>query len=173
VRKPVELDSVQRAHLASTVLGQGAVPAVDFETTGSRWCDAEFETGGVDDQIDWVLRAVEDDSVAADPVEAPTLRVDQRDVRTVERRKVVFMEARPLAEPAVVGLESGRGLRVTDLLVDPGPDTPQFREVPFDQPGHGVPARAVGHGVGDAAPDRGPLVPHQVLVLVYSRKDRV
>src|SRR5580700_579789 len=156
------------------MLGQRrAVRAVDFEAARSRWCDAEFEAGSINDQIDWILRAVEYDPVAADPVDAPALCVDQRDVRTVESRQVVVAEARPLAEAAVVGLERGGGLRVTDLLVDPGPNPPQFREVHVDQPGHSALDRAFGHGLGYAAPDRGPLVPDQVLVLAQSREDRI
>src|ERR1700729_1133419 len=156
------------------MLGQGrTVRAVDFEAARSRWCDAEFEAGSINDQIDWIFRAGEYDPVAADPVDAPALCVDQRDVRTVESGQVVVAEARPLAETAVVGLERSGGPRVADLLVDPGPNPLQFREVHVDQLGHGALDRAFGHGLGYASPDRGPLVPDQVLVLAQSREDRV
>src|SRR5580704_11437108 len=156
------------------MLGEGrTVRAVDFEGARSRWRDAKFEAGSINDQIDWILRAAEYDPVAADPVDAPALGVDQRDVRTVESRQVVVAEARPLAETAVVGLERSGGLRVADLLVDPGPNPLQFREVHVGQLGHGALDRALGHGLGDASPDRGPLVPDQVLVLAQSREDRI
>src|SRR5580698_4867147 len=156
------------------MLGEGrTVRAVNFEAARSRWCDAEFEAGGINDQIDWILRAAEHDSVAADPVDAPALRVDQRDIPTVASRQVVVAEARPLAETAVVGLERSGGLRVADLLVDPGPDPLQFREVHVGQLGHGALDRAFGHSLGYASPDRGPLVPDQVLVLAQSREDRI
>ena len=77
-----------------------------------------LEAGGVDQHVDRVLLAVEDRAVLADLGDALAVRVDEVDVRTVERRQVVVVEARPLAHEHVPRLERvGRG-RVLDGLVD-------------------------------------------------------
>ena len=55
--------------------------------------------------------------------------VDERDVRAVERVEVLVVEARPLAELAVVRLQRLGRVRVVDDRVDAGADLLHLLEV--------------------------------------------
>ena len=64
----------------------------------------------------------DDDAGRVDALDAPSVGVDQVDVRPVVRVEVLVVEARPLAELAVPRLERVGGARVADDGVDSGPD---------------------------------------------------
>jgi len=67
-------------HEAETVVGGG-----------------DIEPRGVDQQIDRVLDAVHDRTVLVDEIDTATIGVDEMDVRAIERRKVLVVEAGALA----------------------------------------------------------------------------
>ena len=77
-----------------------------------------LEAGGVDQHVERVVSAVEDRALRADLGDALAVGVDEMDVRPVERRQVVVVEARPLAHEHVPGLQRLGGRLVLDDLVD-------------------------------------------------------
>ena len=62
--------------------------------------------------------AVHDDAVRGQLLHAFAVGVDERDVVAVERLEVLVVEARPLAELAIPGLERLGGRHVAHDLVD-------------------------------------------------------
>ena len=81
-----------------------------------------LEAGGVDQQVELVLLALEDRALRADLGDALAVGVDEVDVGPVERRQVLVVEARPLAHEHVPGLERLGRRRVLDDLVDAAVD---------------------------------------------------
>ena len=66
---------------------------------------ADLEAGGVDDAVELVFLARDHDAVLGDPLDALAVGIDQMRARRVERLQIGVMEARPLAELAIPGLE--------------------------------------------------------------------
>ena len=64
-----------------------------------------------------------------DPLDALAVGVDEVDRRQVERVEVLVVEAGPLAQLPVPGLQLGGGVRVGDDRVDPRPDLAHLLEV--------------------------------------------
>ena len=113
VREAAVVHAVQRAHAVLPLLGERQpVAAVDLVAGAAREVGADLEAGGVDQAVDLVLHAVRDHALLGDALDALALRVDQRDVRAVEGVEILVVEARPLAELAVVGLQRLGGVRV-------------------------------------------------------------
>ncbi len=67
--------------------------------------------------------------VLGDPLDALAVGVDQRDVRPVEGVEIFVVEAGPLAELVVLGLQRLGGGRVLDHAVHPGADLLHLLEV--------------------------------------------
>ena len=108
--KPWRVDAPSRPLLGE----RHAVAAVDLVAGAARVVGADLEAGGVDQAVELVLDAVDDDAALGDALDAPAVGVDERDVRAVERLQVLVVEAGPLAELAVVGLQRLGGRRVVD-----------------------------------------------------------
>ena len=101
-----------------------------------------LEAGRVDQQVELVLVALEDRALRVDLGDALAVGVDQVDVRAVERRQVVVVEARPLAHEHVPRLQRvGRRL-VFDDLVDAAVDPHHVVDV-ARSPGAGSSPRAM------------------------------
>ena len=106
------MHAVQRRDAVRPLLGQRqAVAAVQLVAGAARVVGADLEAGGVDQAVELVLDAVRDDAVLGDALDALAVRVDERDVRAVEGVEVLVVEAGPLAELAVVGLQRLGGRR--------------------------------------------------------------
>src|SRR5271154_4435031 len=119
VREANAAEAVQRFQAAGPVLGQRfAAAAEDLEARAPRIGRAHFESGREDDAVRLVLDAVEHQPFFCELIDAAAHRVDQRDVRPVERRQIVVIESRALAELAVPWLQRVGGPLVLDELVD-------------------------------------------------------
>ena len=130
VREAAAVHAVQRRDAVRPLLGQAQpVAPVQLVAGAARVVRPDFEAGGVDQAVELVLHAVDDDALRRDPLDAFALRVDQRDVGPVERVEILVVEARALAELPVVGLERLGRLPVADDRVDAGADLLHLLEV--------------------------------------------
>ena len=73
---------------------------------------ATHEAGGHDDAVHLQLLAVDDHTLRCNALDALAAGIHQRDALAVEGVQVVVVEARPLAELLVVGLEGLGRLRI-------------------------------------------------------------
>ena len=93
-----------------------------FEACSARVVGPDLEARRVDETIQLVLLASDHGALLCHPLDTRALRIDERDVGAIEGLEVLVVEARPLAELAVVGLEGFRGRPVFDdgVLLAPG-----------------------------------------------------
>ena len=104
-------------------------PAVDVVAVAAAEAGADLEAGGEDQAVDLMSDTVDDHGVLGDPLDALAVGVHQLDRRPVEGLQVFVVEAGPLAELAVPGLQGlGRG-RVLDHRLGPGADALHGGEV--------------------------------------------
>ena len=108
-----------------------------------------FEAGGINQAVDLVLTFADDDAVARDGVDAAPVGVHQGDVGAVEGLEVLVVEAGPLAELPVPGLEGFGGRRILDDVVHPRPDLLHLLEV--GQLHHGWPGPGRPPAIGRAS----------------------
>jgi len=73
---------------------------------------ATHEAGGHDDAVHLQLLAVDDHTLRCNALDALAAGIHQRDALAVEGVQVVVVEARPLADLLVVGLEGLGRLRI-------------------------------------------------------------
>ena len=93
-------------------------PTISWPTRRYSGVSSASKPGAVDDAVDLVLLPVDHRSLLGDALD-PARAVDQGDVGAVEGRQVLVVEARALAQVAVVRLEDlGRG-RIGHQLLDP------------------------------------------------------
>jgi len=148
------------------------------EPGAARVVGADLEPGREDQAVELVLDPVDDDAALGDALHAPPVRVDERDVRTVERLQVVVVEARPLAELAVPRLERVGGRGVLHDRVDARADLLHLQEVGGlehlgDRLGRQVRV-AFAHGDGEQlAGDVGPAVGDEILFGPPARGERL
>src|SRR5271154_1204115 len=111
---------MQSFHAIGPVLAERlAVLADNVVALAPRPGGADLEAGGEDDTVDLVLDAARDDALLRDAFHALGIaRVDELDVRAVERRQIVVIEGRPLAELPIPGLERLGRLGVGYGLID-------------------------------------------------------
>src|ERR1700759_1922244 len=131
----------------------------------------DLEAGAVDDAVQLVLPAGRDHAGLGDPLDPLAVRVDQVGVRVVEGLQVLVVEARPLAQLAVPGLELARDGRIPHDGVGSGADLLHLLEVGLLVGGeHGrrvqVLPRKPGDPGADPPGDVGPAVLYQVHVRV-------
>ncbi|CAK5268251.1 unnamed protein product [Mycena citricolor] len=129
VGEPARRDAVQRA---ATLLGPFVVHvsplcARDAEPPpgggAARACsEGQLEPGTEDEHFDGILGAVGDYAVRGQRIHTLPVRINEGDVRAVERGKVIVVERRPLAPDGVPRLELRCGFRVPHNLVDACPD---------------------------------------------------
>src|SRR5215469_11959454 len=132
VREPADVDAVQRAHSVRPVLRQRAAAAAGHLEAGSPGVGgADLEAGTVDDAVELVGPAGDDHAGLGDPLYALAVRVDQVGVRVVEGLQVLVVEAGPLAQLAVPGLELARGIRIPHDGLGAGADLLHLLEVGF------------------------------------------
>src|SRR5262249_482468 len=91
-----------------------AVAARDVEARAAGEAGADLEARGVDDAVDVVFLAGDDETLLGDALDTLAVGVDQRGARVVERVEVFVMEARALGELAVPGLQLLAGALVVD-----------------------------------------------------------
>ena len=78
---------------------------VEVEAGAALVLGADLEAGRVDDAVDLVLAAADHDALLGDPLDALAVGVDQVRAGLVEGLQVFVVEAGPLAELAVPGLQ--------------------------------------------------------------------
>ena len=125
VRKPCRV-AAPSAHFSDSV-----TPSRPWTSKPSRRVTAapDLEPGGVDQAVELVLVAVDDDAPLGDPLDAAPLRVDEVHVGPVERVEVLVVEARTLAERLVPRLQRLGRRRVLDDRVDAVADLLHLAEV--------------------------------------------
>src|SRR5262249_23761511 len=110
VREAAAVHAVQGAHAVLPALRElHAVPPDDLVAGAPGVVRPDLEAGGEDQAVDWVLLPRDDEAVRRHALDALPLRVDEGDVRAIEGLEVVVVEAGPLAELPVPGLERIRG----------------------------------------------------------------
>ena len=130
VRKAPTLHPVQGGHPISPLLREGPPPAAEDLVPGPADVRGpHLEAGGKDHAVDLVLDAGHDQAAFGDAVDTLPVGVDELDVGPVERREVLVVEGRPLAEHLVIGLELLGDLRVFHQVVDPRADLVHLVEV--------------------------------------------
>src|SRR5690606_24769288 len=111
--------AVERPRPVRPVLAEGLAAAADEVVAGApRVRRPDLEARRVDQAIDLPFDPFGDDAPLRDPLDALSLRVDERDVRAVEALQILVVEAGPLAELAVPRLQRFGGLPVGDERVD-------------------------------------------------------
>ena len=134
---------------------------------------ADLEAGREDEAIHGVLLTRGDDGVRQDPFDAFSIGVDERHVGAFEGREVVVVEARALAELAVVGLEAFGGHGVLDVLVHPASDRLHLLEISKFHPGGDLFGRSTEvptrRQPGEIPDDVGPAIVHEVDFLEAAR----
>ena len=118
IGKAARKNAVQRLGAAFEFLRQrNSVTARDLHADAPRIIGADLEARRIDQAIELVFLARDDDSVLGDALDALAGRVDQMNVRPVEGLQILIVEARPLAELVVPGLQRvGRHLVLHDLV---------------------------------------------------------
>ena len=104
-------------------------PALGIEAEPVLQVGGHLEARREHDDVDRVLDSAGDDSVLGDLVDSVPVGVDQVDVRAVERRQVLVVEAHPLAVLAVPRLEPSGGLGILDDAGHPLTDLLHGQEV--------------------------------------------
>src|SRR3546814_14139098 len=69
-----------------------AVAAPNFHRGAARIAGAGFEAGREDDAVDGIFDAVENDAGLGNPVEPPSLGVDERPIGLVEGLEIIVVE---------------------------------------------------------------------------------
>src|SRR5690606_5923637 len=106
VGEAVHEGALEGPHPLGPVLGDAlAVPAGHVEPRALRVRGPDLEARRVDDAVELVLATAGDDAPLGDPLHALAVGVDEVRGGLVERLQVLVVEARPLAELAVPGLE--------------------------------------------------------------------
>ncbi|EHJ60873.1 hypothetical protein NSU_2033 [Novosphingobium pentaromativorans US6-1] len=156
-----------RAFGAGPVFRHGlTVMAVDLEAEAAHVAGGDFETGRIDDAVDIVVLAIDDQPGFVDLVDAGALGIDQGDVVAIEGLEVFVVEARPLAHHVVPGLEPLGRLRICDKLVDAGTDLVHLFHV-----GQLLFFGGYRIGLRDVPEDLGPAVLHHVAGDLLARDD--
>jgi len=119
----MDVHAVLGAHPVFPVLGQPQPVSTDqVEPGAAAIFGADLEARGVDQAVQRILRAGHDHAGRRDALDALAVAVDQMDARQVEGLQVGIVEAGPLAELTVPGLQVPRGRRIMDDRVDAGAD---------------------------------------------------
>ena len=92
------MDSVQGAHALAPGRGElESVAAAHVEAGAARVVRADLEPRGVDDAVNLVLGARDDEALLRDALDALPVGVDQQATGMVEGLEVLVVKARPLA----------------------------------------------------------------------------
>ena len=179
VRETVHQHAVQAAIAVSPMLRQLApVTPADIVTGPPRVFGTHFKPRRIDQAVDLIGLAIGDDRILRDPLDAPALCIDQRDIVPVEGRQVAVMETGPLAELAIPRLQRFGGGLVLDDLVNAGPHLFHLLEIGnLGQFGQVFRAEVlVAFLRGDkqqVTDDMRPAIHHQVLRRKTARDQRV
>src|SRR5207245_517443 len=90
---------------------------------------ADLESRGVDDAVERVFLACDDDAVLGDALNTFAVGIDQIRARRVEGLQIGVVEARPLAELAIPGFQFRRSFAVADDRIDPSTDFLHLLEI--------------------------------------------
>ena len=162
------MDAVLGLDALAPGLRQGQpVLARHLEARAALVVGADLEARGVDDAVDLVLDPADHEAVLGDPLDALAVGVDQPHARHVERLQIGVVEARPLAQLPVPGLQLLGGLAVLHDRRGPRADLLHLFEVGILVGGQHLLRRALaGRQLGDLLADAprqvGPAVHHQV-----------
>ena len=130
VRKAVHMDAVLAAHALGPMLRQFyAASPRHVEAGAPLVLGADLEPRRVDDAVELVFLAGGHDPAGRDLLDSLAVGIHQMRPRRVERLQIGIVEARPLAELAIPGLEFCRRFAILDDGVDPAPDFLHFFEV--------------------------------------------
>jgi hypothetical protein len=106
---------------------------------------SEFETRGVDDEVEGVLDIVSFDPSFGNGLDTLAVRVDKMDVGSIETLEVFVAEARSFSEGRVPRFENFGRFGVLDQLVDTRTDAFLFLEISNGHELHHL-LRILGHG---------------------------
>ncbi|CAK5268238.1 unnamed protein product [Mycena citricolor] len=125
VGEPARRDAVQRAAALLDPLVVHVPPVCACDTASAPGggaartrCEGHHVSGAEDEHVDWVLDPIGDHAIRRQCIHAFSVRVDEGNVRAVERGQVFIVECRPLAPDGVPRLELCGGFRVLHDLVD-------------------------------------------------------
>ncbi len=177
VREAVHEHAVLRAHAFDPIVGESQAVAADrVEPHAPRVIRPDLEARRVDDAVDLVLDAGDDDALFGDAIHALAVGVEELRAGLVECLQVLVVEARPLAELAVPGLEALGGGGVSHDLVDARADLFHLLEVGvFEGAQHALGRELLGRERQDLAAhparDVGPTVLREVFFGEHPRLD--
>src|SRR5690349_17260369 len=170
VRKAVDVDAVLGAHARGPMVRQlDAATAGQIEAGAPFVFGADFEAGCIDDAIERVFLARDDDAVPGDALDALAVGIDQMRARRVEGLQIRVMKAWPLAKLAIPGFQLRGRLAVADDGIDPGADFLHFLEIGIlERRQHlwwgALLARQIQHFCANAPRQMGPAVLHQIFL---------
>ena len=168
IGKAMHMHAVQAAHALGPVLRQPLAAAAHRVEAGAPFVRrAHLEARGVDDAVHRVFHARHQQAVLGDALNALAVGVDQLHMGLVEGLQVFIMEAGPLAQLPVPGLELGGRVLVLHDGVGAGTDLVHLLVIGVfkggQHPGHGALLRRQQPDLrADAAGQVGPAVLHQV-----------
>ena len=146
-----------------------AAPADRVEAEPAHQSGRDLEPGREDEEVERILRAVDDRPRGGHFPHTASVGVDDVHVRPVERREVLVVEAQPLAVLAVPGLQLLRDLGILDDLVDSA--THGFHHLEVDGLEFGAFILGRGDPLGVGAHGLGPPVVDQVTVGMVAGHD--
>ncbi len=113
------MKAVERAHALRPRLRQRPpITPIELEPRPARVTRTDFKPRRIDQAIDRIVGPVRNHARRRDPIDPAPFRIDQCDIRPVERIQIFVVKARPLAELPVVRLQRFCNLAVLDHLVD-------------------------------------------------------
>src|SRR5439155_15189952 len=123
-------DAVLGAHAAGPMVRQlGAALSGQIEARSPAIFGADLESGSIDDAVELILPARDDNAVFGDPLDPLAVGIDQMRPGPVEGLQIFVVETRPLAELAVPGFQPRGRLAIPDDRVDPRADFLHLLEV--------------------------------------------
>ena len=162
------VQTMQRPHAVAPRRGELLAALANRIETGAFFGGgADFEPGGVDDAVHFIVLAVHPQAGFVDSLDTLAIGVNQGDAGPVEGLQILIMEAGPLAQLAIPGLQRLAGLAVfhhrhragADLLhlvmIGHFPGRHHVFRVPFA-------GRQAHHPAADAARQVGPAILHPV-----------
>ena len=124
------MEAVQGACAVRPVLCERlALDAVQFVSRPTGVLGAHFESGRVDEAVEFVLDAVHHHTFLGDELHSLPIGVDEMHVRTIEGVEIFVVETRALAELAVPRLQRRCGRRIGDQLINARADLLHLFEI--------------------------------------------
>ena len=171
VGKPVGEHAVQRVRPVGPALAElHAVLAHRVEAQPADQPGGHLEARGVDQQVEFVLGAVDHGPFGVDLLHTASVGVHEVHVGLVERFEIFVVEGDSLAVLAIPGLELLGGLRIVDHVVDAGSQRLHDLEVVLFESGGLLRRCRLALGVG--TPDFRPFVADQILLGMLAADDR-